>query len=578
MTSLIARTFHPADAEQLHASGYSPLLARLLAARGVHSAQEAQLDFAHLLPPTDLLNINSAAAHLADALSRHKNLVVIADYDCDGATACAVAVRGLRALAKAIGSHSHIDFLVPNRFDYGYGLSPEIVDLAVHLHQTQPNFPKPDLLITVDNGMASIAGVERANALGVPVLITDHHLPADETPDAVSIVNPNQHGCGFASKNLAGVGVMFYVLIATRSELRQRAAFTATEPNLAELLDLVALGTVADVVKLDHNNRILVAQGLRRIRQGKMSAGIGALLQVAGRDFTKASTFDLGFALGPRLNAAGRLDDMTLGIRCLLSDSAHEAEQLAQSLNEMNDERKAIEKQMREEAEVNVAALNVDAHNSICVMHDEFHQGVIGIVAGRLKEKYHRPTIVFAPDGNEFLKGSGRSIAGIHLRDVLDWVNKRAPDTIVKFGGHAMAAGLTIVREHYELFKQTLEQAVLAMSEPDAFIKQINTDGELAPADMTLDNVEAIHAQVWGQGFAPPLFEGVFEIVDQRVLKDAHLKLTLRNDAGTHSAIWFFHAEEMPSPIHAAYQMQRNEWNGNVSIQLLIEFAQTMEE
>ena len=371
---------------------------------------------------------------------------------------------------------------------------------------------------------------------------------------------------------------MFYVLIATRSELRQRAAFTAAEPNLAELLDLVALGTVADVVKLDHNNRILVAQGLRRIRQGKMSAGIGALLQVAGRDFTKASTFDLGFALGPRLNAAGRLDDMTLGIRCLLSDSTHEAEQLAQTLNEMNDERKAIEKQMREEAEVNVAALNVDAHNSICVMHEEFHQGVIGIVAGRLKEKYHRPTIVFAPDGNEFLKGSGRSIAGIHLRDVLDWVNKRAPDTIVKFGGHAMAAGLTIVREHYELFKQTLEQAVLAMSEPDAFIKQINTDGELAPADMTLDNVEAIHAQVWGQGFAPPLFEGVFEIVEQRILKDAHLKLTLRNDAGTHSAIWFFHAQEMPSPIHAAYQMQRNEWNGNVSIQLLIDFAQAMEE
>ncbi len=578
MTTILSRDFHAADAQNLHASGYSPLLARLLAARGVHTAQDAVLEFAHLLPPTDLLNITDAAAHLADALLAQQNLVVIADYDCDGATACAVAVRGLRALAHAVDSRGRIDFLVPNRFDYGYGLSPEIVDLAVHLHQTQPEFPKPDLLITVDNGMASVAGVARANALGVPVLITDHHLPADETPEALSIVNPNQRGCDFPSKNLAGVGVMFYVLIATRAELRQRGAFAQAEPNLAELLDLVALGTVADVVKLDHNNRILVAQGLRRIRQGKISAGIGALLRIAGRDYAKASTFDLGFALGPRLNAAGRLDDMTLGIRCLLSDAAHEAEQLAQALNEMNDERKAIEKQMREEAEVNVAALNVDAHNSICVMHDEFHQGVIGIVAGRLKEKYHRPTIVFAPDGNDFLKGSGRSIAGIHLRDVLDWVNKRAPETIIKFGGHAMAAGLTIVREHYELFKQTLEQAVLAMSEPDAFIKQINTDGELAPADMTLENVEAINAQVWGQGFAPPLFEGVFEIIEQRVLKDAHLKLTLRNETGTHSAIWFFHAEQMTSPIHAVYQMQRNEWNGKVSIQLLIEFAQTLGE
>ncbi len=578
MTVILARDFRPADAQSLQANGYSPLLARLLAARGVHTAQDAVLDFAHLLPPADLLHIESAAQHLADALTTHQNLVVIADYDCDGATACAVAVRGLRGLATALGSRAQIDFLVPNRFDYGYGLSPEIVDLAVHLHQTQPEFPKPDLLITVDNGMASISGVARANALGVPVLITDHHLPADETPDAIAIVNPNQRGCPFSSKNLAGVGVMFYVLIATRAELRQRGAFIHAEPNLAELLDLVALGTVADVVKLDHNNRILVAQGLRRIRQGKMSAGIAALLKIAGRDFSKASTFDLGFALGPRLNAAGRLDDMTLGIRCLLSDSAHEAEQLAQALNEMNDERKAIEKQMREDAEVNLSALTVEAHNSICVVHEEFHQGVIGIVAGRLKEKYHRPTIVFAPDGQEFLKGSGRSIAGIHLRDVLDWVNKNAPDTIVKFGGHAMAAGLTIVREHYELFKATFERAVLAMSEPEAFIKQILTDGELAPQDMTLDNIEAINAQVWGQGFAPPLFEGMFDIVEQRVLKDAHLKLTLRNAHGvTYSAIWFFHAQEMPSPIHCAYQMQRNEWNGNVSIQLLIEFAQTVE-
>ena len=576
MTALTIRDFNPADADRLQQNGYSPLLARLLAARGVNNVETAQLDFKHLLPPSDLLNIEHAAQHLADTLQANQNIVVVADYDCDGATACAVAVRGLRALAHAVGSNSQIDFIVPNRFDYGYGLSPEIVDLAINQHQTQHHFPKPDLLVTVDNGMASIAGVARANELGVPVLITDHHLPADETPEALSIVNPNQRGCAFASKNLAGVGVMFYVLIATRSELRKRGAFTSAEPNLAELLDLVALGTVADVVKLDQNNRILVSQGLQRIRQGKMSAGIAALLQVAGREYQKASTFDLGFALGPRLNAAGRLDDMTLGIRCLLSDDNQEAQALVQTLNEMNDERKAIEKQMREDAEINLSAINVDAHNSICVMHEEFHQGVIGIVAGRLKEKYHRPTIVFAPDGMDYLKGSGRSIAGIHLRDVLDWVNKRAPETIVKFGGHAMAAGLTIVREHYEQFKETFEQAVLAMSEPETFIKQITTDGELAPHDMTLDNVEAITRQVWGQGFAPPLFEGVFEIMDQRVLKDAHLKLTLRNQYGTYSAIWFFHAEEMPSPIHCAYQMQRNDWNGKTSIQLLIEFGQAI--
>ena len=370
---------------------------------------------------------------------------------------------------------------------------------------------------------------------------------------------------------------MFYVLIATRAELRKRGAYTdKPEPNLSELLDLVALGTVADVVKLDQNNRILVAQGLQRIRAGKMCAGIAALLKIAGRDAQKASTFDLSFAIGPRLNAAGRLDDMALGIRCLLTDSTSEAEQIANELNDMNNERKQIEKQMREDAEVNLSALKIDAHNSICVVHEEFHQGVIGIVAGRLKEKYHRPTIVFAPDGKEFLKGSGRSIAGIHLRDVLDWVDKHAPEVIVKFGGHAMAAGLTIVATQYELFKNTFEQAVLAISEPEVFIKQIATDGELVPADMTVENIDAMNAQVWGQGFAPPLFEGVFEIVEQRILKDAHLKLTLRNPQGTYSAIWFFHATELDSPIRCAYQMQRNDWNGKTSVQFLIEFAHAL--
>ena len=568
MTDIVQRSFDAMTVESLQNSGYSPLLARLLAARGVRHAQDAELSMKQLLAPTDLRNIAQTAQHISDAIAARHNITIIADYDCDGATACAVAVRGLKLLGAL---PECVDFLVPNRFDYGYGLSPEIVQLAAH--QT----PKPDLLITVDNGMASIDGVALANQLGVNVIITDHHLPADTLPDALSIVNPNQVGCGFESKNLAGVGVMFYVLIATRAELRKRGAYTdKPEPNLSELLDLVALGTVADVVKLDQNNRILVAQGLQRIRAGKMCAGIAALLKIAGRDAQKASTFDLGFAIGPRLNAAGRLDDMALGIRCLLTDSTSEAEQIANELNDMNNERKQIEKQMREDAEVNLSALKIDAHNSICVVHEEFHQGVIGIVAGRLKEKYHRPTIVFAPDGKEFLKGSGRSIAGIHLRDVLDWVDKHAPEVIVKFGGHAMAAGLTIVATQYELFKNTFEQAVLAMSEPEVFIKQIATDGELVPADMTVENIDAMNAQVWGQGFAPPLFEGVFEIVEQRILKDAHLKLTLRNPQGTYSAIWFFHATELDSPIRCAYQMQRNDWNGKTSVQFLIEFAHAL--
>ena len=568
MTDIVQRSFDTMTVESLQNSGYSPLLARLLAARGVRHAQDAELSMKQLLAPTDLRNIAQTAQHISDAIAARHNITIIADYDCDGATACAVAVRGLKLLGAL---PECVDFLVPNRFDYGYGLSPEIVQLAAH--QT----PKPDLLITVDNGMASIDGVALANQLGVNVIITDHHLPADTLPDALSIVNPNQVGCGFESKNLAGVGVMFYVLIATRAELRKRGAYAdKPEPNLSELLDLVALGTVADVVKLDQNNRILVAQGLQRIRAGKMCAGIAALLKIAGRDAQKASTFDLGFAIGPRLNAAGRLDDMALGIRCLLTDSTSEAEQIANELNDMNNERKQIEKQMREDAEVNLSALKIDAHNSICVVHEEFHQGVIGIVAGRLKEKYHRPTIVFAPDGKEFLKGSGRSIAGIHLRDVLDWVDKHAPEVIVKFGGHAMAAGLTIVATQYELFKNTFEQAVLAMSEPEVFIKQIATDGELVPADMTVENIDAMNAQVWGQGFAPPLFEGVFEIVEQRILKDAHLKLTLRNPQGTYSAIWFFHATELDSPIRCAYQMQRNDWNGKTSVQFLIEFAHAL--
>lgn len=566
MTELSIRHHNDNDVNLLTSSGLPPLIARLLSARGVQTLAEAQLELAALIPPKELKGIEQAANHLADAIISKKHMVIIADYDCDGATACAVGLRGLRQFG------ARVDFIVPNRFEYGYGLSPEIVDLAANA----PDFPKPDLLITVDNGMASIDGVAHANDLGMPVIITDHHLPADEHPDALAIVNPNQHGCDFPSKNLAGVGVMFYVLIATRAVLRERGYFNSQipAPNLSELLDLVALGTVADVVKLDHNNRILVNNGLARMRAGKMCAGIRALLQIAGRETHKISAADLGFAVGPRLNSAGRLDDMSLGIRCLTTDDEHKAMILAQELNDMNNERKNIEKQMREDAEVNLSALNVEVQNSICIIHEEFHQGVIGIVAGRLKEKYHRPTLVFAPDGHEFLKGSGRSIDGIHLRDVLDWVNKHLPHTIIKFGGHAMAAGLTIVRADFEAFKEKFEQAVLAMSEPEAFIKQIVTDGELSTADFTINNVDAINHQVWGQGFAAPLFQGRFSVIEQKILKDSHLKLTLKNQSGVFNAIWFFHIDDLPEQIDCVYQLQRNDWNGKSTLQLLIEHIQ----
>lgn len=568
MTELSIRTYRASHAELLAESGLPPLIARLLAARGVQTVTESQLELSALIPPDQLKSIKQAANHLADAIMSKKHMVIIADYDCDGATACAIGLRGLRQFG------AHVDFLVPNRFTYGYGLSPEIVDLAANA----PDFSKPDLLITVDNGMASIDGVAHANNLGMPVIITDHHLPAEETPDALAIVNPNQHHCSFPSKNLAGVGVMFYVLISTRAVLRERGYFNEQQsiPNLSELLDLVALGTVADVVKLDQNNRILVSNGLARMRKGKMCAGIRALLHIAGREPHKLSASDLGFAIAPRLNSAGRLDDMSLGIRCLTTDDEHEAMALAQELNDMNNERKNIEKQMREEAEVNLSALNVEVQNSICITHEDFHQGVIGILAGRLKEKYHRPTLVFAPDGHEFLKGSGRSINGIHLRDVLDRVNKHLPSTIIKFGGHSMAAGLTIIRADFELFKEKFEEAVLAMSEPEVFLKQIITDGELNSVDFTIGNVDSINQQVWGQGFNVPLFQGRFSVIEQKVLKNSHLKLTLKNQSGIFSAIWFFHTDELPGQIDCVYQLQQNDWNGKCTLQLLIEHVQSL--
>ncbi len=512
-----------------------------------------------------------------------KKLLVIADYDCDGATACAVALRGLRAFG------AHVDFLVPNRFEYGYGLTPEIVHLAAQ--------SKPDILLTVDNGIASVEGVAEANRLGMQVLVTDHHLPGDALPDAACIVNPNQSGCNFPSKHLAGVGVMFYVLLALRAELKTRGLLTdAQGKKLVELLDLVALGTVADVVRLDQNNRILVQQGLQRIRAGRACAGINALLQVAQgskqasrvadarkKSPTKVSSMDLGFTIGPRLNAAGRLDDMSLGIHALLTDDASVAMQIAGQLDNLNRERRSIETEMQEGAlaalekiDHKVRSTHHGAHSTPCgfslVLFDEsWHQGVIGILASRLKDKFHRPVIAFAQSNNGELKGSGRSIAALHLRDALDLVSKRQPQLIKKFGGHAAAAGLSINESDFTAFAEAFEQVASELLNPNDLLQRIETDGALDSTGMTLEAARLLDEQVWGQGFPAPQFDDDFEVLNQRVVGEKHLKLRLATDEGNEiEAILFGHNEPLPEYIHAVYSLSINEYNGNQTLQLII--------
>ncbi len=486
-----------------------------------------------------------------------KKILIVADYDADGATACAVAMRGLSALG------ARVDFIVPNRFEYGYGLTPEIVHLAAE--------SKPDILLTVDNGIASVEGVAEAHRLGMQVLVTDHHLPGDTLPDALCIVNPNQPGCTFPSKNLAGVGVMFYVLMALRAEMRERGAFAISpEPNLGNLLDLVALGTVADVVKLDDNNRILVQQGLQRIRAGRSCAGIQALLRVARRPAAQASSYELGFIVGPRLNAAGRLEDMSLGIRGLLTDDVTEANDIAAKLDTLNHERRSIEADMQDSA---LAVLNTfdpaDSY-SLVLFNEDWHQGVIGILASRLKDKFHRPVIAFARSSTGELKGSGRSIAGLHLRDALDLVSKRQPHLIQKFGGHAMAAGLSIREEYLSEFRQAFESIVNESLDADALIKTISTDGDLATNEFSLAIARELQTQVWGQGFPEPLFQGDFKVESQRVLKEKHLKLKLSSPAGSFDAIRFFSVEPAPEHVHAVYSLSVNEFNGSESLQLIV--------
>ena len=566
---IIPRDIPPRSVYALEQAGVHPLLARLYAARGVTGTDEIDDSLAKLLPPAGLLGIDAGAQLLADAIAQGKRLCVVADYDCDGATACALAMRGLKLLGA-----EHLGYLVPDRVVDGYGLTAPIADRV--------KAQGADVLITVDNGIASVEGVAHAKALGLQVLVTDHHLPATERPDADVIVNPNQHGCGFASKALAGVGVMFYVLLALRSELRARGVFdAATQPKLDTLLPLVALGTVADVVRLDANNRRLVAQGLKRVRAGAMPAGMEALFRAAGRKPAIATSQDFGFALGPRINAAGRLSDMTLGIECLLTDDPARADELARALDGINRERRVIEGDMRDVA-MEVAESLFDAEDeappAICVFDPDFNEGVVGIVAARIKDKFHRPSFVFAasqaPGKEHELKGSGRSIAGFHLRDALDLVAKRYPGVLLRFGGHAMAAGCTISEEHLDTFEQALSEVAHEWLDEATLQRRLATDGPLAPEYRRVDLVDTLHKEVWGQGFATPTFSEEVEVLSQRIVGEKHLALKLKHQGEPVDGIWFGHTDPLPAKVTMAFRLDADEWNGVRRVKFFVEAVQ----
>jgi single-stranded-DNA-specific exonuclease len=560
---LTVRSGDLAACRALEAVGVHPLLARLWAARGVAHPDQTRLTWPSLLPPSGLTHASHAAGVLADAIQQGRRLLIVADYDCDGATACAVGIRALKAMGAVV------DFLVPNRFETGYGLSPAVVELACRHHAG-----KPDIIVTVDNGIASVDGVEAANANGIGVVITDHHLPGDRLPDALAIVNPNQPGCGFPSKNLAGVGVIFYMMLALRAELRTRGVFPADGgPRLDALSDLVALGTVADVVKLDANNRLLVTQGLQRMRTGRMQPGLRALFAVASREPRTASSFDLGFALGPRINAAGRLSDMSLGIACLTTDDEAQALEMARELDAINRDRRTIEATMREQAMAAMDDAGAAPGATVCVYDETWHQGVVGLVASRLKDRFWRPTLAFAPAGDDELRGSGRSIPDVHLRDVLDLVSKRHPALIRKFGGHAMAAGLTLARDGFEQFAPAFEAAVRELTGRDSFEPVIETDGSLETGYANAEVAGLLQQQVWGSGFSAPLFLDNFQVRSQRLLGDKHLKLSLERGHQRFDAIWFGHAQLLPETVDVAYRLEQNVWNGMVSVQLVVEHA-----
>ena len=571
MTKIIDRFFDAGIADQLVGEGLNPTMARIYAARGVSSQVQLQTTFSNLIPPSKLQNVEMMAALLCDAIEQNKRLLIVADYDSDGATACALGVKALKSLGATV------DYLVPNRFEHGYGLTPEIVQLALD--------KQPDCIITVDNGIASVEGVAEARRLGIPVFITDHHLPGDTLPDAACIVNPNAPGCAFPSKHLAGVGVMFYVMLALRAEMRQRGHFKhKDEPNLSDLLDLVALGTVADVVRLDENNRLLVDQGLRRIRAGRAAPGLVALLKVAGRNPSRAGTYDLGFSVGPRLNAAGRLEDMGLGIACLLAEDDITAMKLAMRLDEINKSRRDIESDMQQTAVTLLEKLTPEAGFSLSLFDDSWHQGVIGILASRLKEKYHRPVIVFAPSGSggepQKIKGSGRSIVGLHLRDALDIVSKRYPDLLLSFGGHAMAAGLSLYAYHFDIFNQAFEQVCAEMLTEADLQQIIETDGVLSSQDHQWALAEQLEAGIWGQGFPIPSFHADFTVKSQRIVGGRHLKLQLALEGVVLDGMLYFQETLLPEQIHAVYQLGTNEFNGQKLIQITVRhwFPATLSE
>jgi len=567
---LAQRDASPRVAFALEQAGVHPLLARLLAARGVRAADELDDGLDRLLPPATLLGAHDAARLLADAITQQRPVCVVADYDCDGATACAVALRGLALLGAAPGT---LDYVVPDRARHGYGLTPAIVDLAL----ARPL--RPALLVTVDNGIASHDGVAHARACGLDVLVTDHHLPAlGPLPDASVIVNPNQPGCAFDSKAIAGVGVMFYVLLAARAELRARGRFEgAAQPRLDALLDLVALGTVADVVRLDANNRRLVAQGLKRVRSGRLQPGMAALFAAAGRDPVRAAAFDFGFAIGPRINAAGRLADMTLGIECLITDDAGRATELAQQLDAINRERREVESGMRDQAAALLAVLWPDETRApppaLSLFDAGFHEGVVGIVAGRLKDRLHRPTFVFARAQDGTLKGSGRSIPGFHLRDALDLVAKRQHGLLLRFGGHAMAAGCTLRGDGFEAFDAALQAVASELLDAATLTRTLRTDGPLALEWFNEPTAALLDAQVWGQGFEPPLFCDEVEVLQQRLVGEKHLKLRVRHAGQVREAIWFGRAEPVAERVRLAWRLQRDEWNGQSRLQMVVEAA-----
>ena len=560
---IATRPINPQLQSALQAAGANPLIAQLYAARNVADSSELNDSLKQLIPYTQLTNCTAAASRLADAIAARQKILIIADYDADGATACSVAMKGLASMCAVV------DFFVPNRFEHGYGLTPELADIA--------HAKGADLIVTVDNGISSAEGVARAKELGLDVIVTDHHIAGSVIPDCI-IVNPNQRGCAFPSKSIAGVGVIFYVLIALRAELRARDYFSGclniAEPKLDELLDLVALGTVADVVALDHNNRILVSQGLKRIRAGKMSHGIRALFQTARCSAQKAQPFDFGYKIAPRINAAGRLDDMSIGIACLLSGSLNEAESMAGELNELNQTRQEIEQEMLSDILADCPSALPREQTTLCVYRDSFHQGVVGIVASRLKEKFYRPVFVFAPDDDGNYRGSGRSIVGVHLRDVLDAVSKRAPDIIIKFGGHAMAAGLTLRQGSLKTFGDLFEDIVRSQVNEDTLSQTFLTDGSLKASDITLANAQLINAQIWGQGFPPPSFADTFQVIRQQSMgaDKKHTKAWLAKEGQEFEAMFWRCEDILPRDIRVVYRPTVNEWRGNTELQLYVDY------